>query len=433
MSYPISNYINFSLKQHHFVSGNNSLLNIFVFLNSLVISFTDLEYGKSILLFTSILFNILLSLQCGIKSKKVSRPTLYAILLIFYLLVRQIILLANNYNFNSETYSTLLFLTYTFCFASCLPYLMYHHLIAIVRIYVYFNLFFGLPDFFGFDIGFTHTSSNVISRFRGLANEPNLLAIPLLLFAVSLFFIKKKSHIIKFDIIVSILMIFLSYSKSAYLVLAILIFYFAFKSKMIKKVFIFSTILILVLLVYLLREKLYLLPFYNNFISLLDFNLLIKLRLNEYISLLSQFDQSQAGSLGTRLTTFIASVYTIFSNLQVFIFGVGGGFSHTLLIDYIFSNNLENYELRYHLFNQPDFITDKTYLVKFMLEYGLIGIFLLYLFLFSVIYKGYRFSRENRLYHYFLMTLVLFLCQSHFFLVFIFISLYLHFSYYSIA
>jgi hypothetical protein len=356
-----------------------SLLYTASVVNSLVLIFTDLQFGRTILLFCAIIFNSLV--YKSIRSYRGVKLELIAIILVGYLSLRQILMIFTGISIYSETFSTPLFLIYTSSFLLIIPLLAVKGLTIIIRLFIYINFLFGIPDFFGVYLPFLHVDVNNILRFRGLANEPNLLAIPVLIFLYGLrnSFLRNKYY--RLDLFLCIAMIILSFSKAAFFGIGFIYFSESFPKLNNLKVFAKTIITIVLSIMFFklfgLTNYLYLLPFYNNFITLLDLELLLSFKLNDYIISLKYFDQFQSGSLGTRLATAVASFDTIIRSPLNFLFGVGGGNSYKHLIDYILINNLENYELEMHIKFNPEFVTDKTYLLKFLTEYGFFGAALL--------------------------------------------------------
>lgn len=355
-----------------------------LFLNSIVLTFTDIQFGRTALLGIALCANVILfSFQDKFKAPKYSY---LGFILVSYLCIRQTILLMNDVSIYSETTSAIMFILYTISFALFINMISPVDVIVIIaRYFLYFNLVFGIPDYFGIDLSLLHVETNDILRFRGLATEPNLLAMPLLIIFFGLLNSNEKYVFKRVDIAICLLMIYFSYSKAAYLGF-VLIWVQPFYSKAITfrnflKIISVLGVCLVVFNITNAADYLYKIPFYNNFISLIDFDLIASFGLNEYITSLSALDQFQSGSLGTRLATAVASVHTIFLSPFTFLFGVGGGDSYPYLIKYIFDNRLDNYELNMHLSYNPEFITDKTYVLKFITEYGFVGFALLASFL----------------------------------------------------
>ena len=153
-------------------------------------------------------------------------------------------------------------------------------------------------------------------------------------------------------------------------------------------------------------------------------SVILNLNISDYISSLSGFEQTQTGSLGTRLATFYSSIKIFLSDPLIFTFGTGGGNSYRYLIEYIFNNKLDNFELNVHYSNNPTFITDKTYLIKFITEFGIVGFILLLNFLRLILLS--KNSLHAQISNYFIYFIFLLLCQSQFLLIFISVANYLY-------
>jgi hypothetical protein len=418
----INSNIDFSIKSEL----NSRLLKLILFLNALVLVFTDLEFGRTLLLVTAIGINAAIFIYQS--RMRIPKYLFFGFVLALYLSLRQIfMLLIGEPQLYSETVSAVLFLIYTISFAILIKNIKFLQAILIARIFIYLNLVFGIPDFFGYDLLFLHVQQNEIFRFRGLATEPNLFALPLLLILFGIVQNEINYKFKKFDVFLCILMIYFTYSKAAYLGIIIV----AMWSFIIKKLSFYYfikisygfTIFSFFLLTLNVDEYLYKIPFYNNFLSLIDINIILSLGLNEFIIYLTAFDQFQAGSLGTRLATAIASVHTIFSDAFSFVFGVGGGNSHPYLISYILSHGLNNYEINLHLADNPEFITDKTYILKFITEFGFLGYILLNIFLMSLFRQINLIEHKHFFRALSFTTLAMMLTQSQFIFCFIIISL----------
>ncbi len=364
-----------------------NIIRIVLFLNAVTLSFVDIKYGRTLILIIAFIANIILLLSC--INYRVGLKFIFSLTLIVYLCFRQIILYSSNANIYAGTILDIIFIAYVISFGSIISFLEKSSTLILIRFFIYFNLLFGLPDFFGYVIPILHIDGNDIMRFRGLATEPNLLAVPLLLCLIGIINNDDKYFFKKIDIIFCLLMIYFSYSKSAYLGLIYFLGYnylqtlFTFKNLL---KFICTSLMFVIIFNFTgIEYYLHKIPFYSNFISIIDWDLISNLQINDYIISLTALDQFQSGSLGTRLATAVASVHTIFDSCNNFLFGVGGGNSHSYLIPYIFDNGIDNFELNLHYTLAPEFITDKTYILKFFTEYGVIGVFLLFGYSISVI------------------------------------------------
>jgi hypothetical protein len=345
-------------------------------------SFTDLVNGKSILLLSCILLNILFALNNGINKKYY-----FLAILPLYIFIRQLFVFWDvGVNFDS-----LNFLIFYFYFVSFI--LAFHavknkkiFIFSFVIIYVLLNFFFGFLDYININLPFIHSDSNQHGRFRGLSSEPNTLAIPLALIIAQIFFYSennKLSNKYKYLVyVLSSLMIILSTSKAAYLfIITFLILIFITRISLLR----FITLCSLLFSLWIILNNIYFyenLSFFNSFISLINLDQIFNEGMDSFIRTLSSLDQFQSGSFGTRLATLYGSLTIFFSSP---FFGYGEGATYKYLANYIFNNNLENRELIDHFANNPAFITDKTFLVKFLLDYGITGALLLFFTLSKII------------------------------------------------
>ncbi len=418
--------LNSSSQIKHKVYLTPSVIHTLLFLNALVLVFSDLVFGRTLLIFLAISANVAIFILQ--KGAKVPKYIYLGIGLTLYLSFRQILLyFSGESRFYSESFSAILFISYAVSFSLHLSNIKSQNALLVGRIFIYLNFVFGIPDFFGLNILFLHVEQNEIFRFRGLATESNLLALPLLIILYALIRKEENYKFKQLDILVCIAMIYFTYSKAAYIgVIMILTSSFIFERFRAKYVLKYGIGLsIVILLFYLLNghDYLYLIPFYNNFLAILDLNLILSFGINDYISSLAAFDQFQAGSLGTRLATAVASIHTIFNDSLNFIFGVGGGNSYPFLIDYIFENGLDNYELNLHLVSNPEFITDKTYALKFIAEYGFAGFIILMFFYLRTAATLRSFESIGWSQFSLLLAFFMLLTQSQFIFLFLLIAL----------
>jgi hypothetical protein len=152
--------------------------------------------------------------------------------------------------------------------------------------------------------------------------------------------------------------------------------------------------------------------FFIKFIDLVLNNPNLSLDIVSFIQSLNEVDQFISGSLSTRLATFYASIYLFFTNFKIFIIGAGGGESYVYIQQLIYELGINSYEINIHRLSQPQYITDKTFLLKFTIEYGLIGLIAIFSFL-------RKLSLNNTLLIYFI--LLLFFTQNYFILCFMYL------------
>ena len=399
-------------------------ITLLLIFNGLVLAMTDLQMGRSFLLLSAMLVNLLyLGL---IRSSAFSKFMLPGFLLVLYLATRQLLIFSSD-AFNVDSLAPIIFVVYSIIFVVIASSFNVFDYILIIRFFLYLNVLFGLPDYFGFDLNFLHVERNEIQRFRGLATEPNLLAIPLMIFYIGLHKSDLMYRFKNFDLILLIVVIYFTYSKAAYLFLLIfwIYTYLLHNISLFRRGIYFCIIILIVVSLDSIgwSNMLYKIPFYNNFISLIDLNKIYNYGLNEFIISLSFLDQLQGGSFGTRLATGVATLHTIVSDPLITLFGVGGGQSYIYVLDYIFRNGLENFEINYHLATNPKFITDKTYVLNFLSDYGLLGFSLLIIFLNKILNHKQKVTKffgvpQKTLY----AILLMFFTQSQFILIYLFLA-----------
>ena len=399
-------------------------LNLLLILNALVLTLTDLKMGRSLLLFCAIAVNLVYISTVGFKG--ISRFLISGFLLIVYLVVRQLVI-SWNVAIDIDSWAPIIFVVYSIFFILVADTFTERDVLCLIRFFLYGNVLFGIPDYFGLDMGVLHVEVNKIERFRGLTTEPNLLAIPIMMMYFGLYNSSINYRWKVVDMILMILVIFYTYSKAAYFGMLLLWIYSLFFQRLsgIKLIMFIPLLPIFFLIVNWLGwfDLLYTIPFYNNFLSLISITEIFNYGINDYIISLSFLDQFQGGSLGTRLATGVATVNTFLSSPVIFLFGVGGGMSYKFVLDYIYNNGLENYEINYHLLTNPRFITDKTYILNFLTDYGFVGFFLLMVFLTQALIcipgvKRGTSIQEKAIYS----ILVMFFTQTQFILVFLFLA-----------
>jgi hypothetical protein len=393
-------------------------MNYLVILNTLVLSLTDMQHGKSILLLLCIFSNLLFSLRSGID-----KNYYFLFFLPLYILVRQIFAF-QPIGISFDKFNFLIFYSYFISFILVCSVINNKNsfILSISIVYIVLNFIFGLLDFLNINLPIIHTDINHSGRFRGLSIEPNNLAIPLALILAGFFIFNKHNklsytyiYIIYFQLIT---MIVLSSSKAAYLLIIIFSILIFISSINYTKVIIFSFLLILSCLIIYNYDLLKSYTFFTSFILLINMDMIINAGMDEFIRHLASLDQFQSGSFGTRLATFYGSL-SIFPNSLFF--GYGEGYTHLYLSDYIFNNNLQNSELIDHLNNNPHFITDKTFIIKFLLDYGFIGALIFIYTMYNCIIKLIPCKLSN--FQIFSILQILFLTQNQFILVFIIIFL----------
>jgi hypothetical protein len=298
-------------------------------------------------------------------------------------------------------------------------------IIFIFSIYVVLNFIFGIFDYINIDIPFIHTFSNDSERFRGLSIEPNILAVPLTLCMIGYYNYLKNYNLINSNFLIlafcSFIMIWLSGSKAAYILLILYILMKFFSRYRFIYFIVFLSFFIFIISILDYSGILQNFSFFNSFILLINYEIIINQGIGQFIQYLSSLDQFQSGSFGTRIATLYSSLSIIW--LSPF-FGFGEGLSYPYISDYIFTNNLENLELRSHLVNNPAFITDKTFLVKYLVDYGFIGVAILCLTYMKLIRENI--SHKLTKIQIAMVIAFIFLNQSPFILVFT--TIYLSFT-----
>lgn len=345
-------------------------------INSIVITFNDLLTGKSILLLICIILNTTFSL---IRFK--SNSIYYILILPIYVILRQIF----SVDFSKLEFDNFsFFIFYSYFISFILVYISVKEkskfITVMLTFYVLSNFVFGIFDFINIDIPFVHTFSNDSERFRGLSIEPNILAVPLTLSMIGYYNYLKNYNLVNVNFLIlltcSVIMIWLSGSKAAYILFIFYLVTTFFSRYRLIHCLLFLSFFIFIILVSNYFGLLQIFTFFNGFILLIDSEIIINQGIRQFIQYLSSLDQFQAGSLGTRIATLYSSLSIIW--LSPF-FGFGEGLSYPYISDYIFTNNLDNLELASHLVNNPAFITDKTFLVKYLVDYGFIGLAILFL------------------------------------------------------
>lgn len=377
-------------------------------LNFIIITFANIPFGKSIILFLGILFNTLFYFANRIKFKSQAYH-LWGILFLSYIFLRQIILfLAENPTFHFENFSMLIFTSYSLSFIVFCNFLNKNHLPIFIVCFIVCNFIFGFLDYFG--VSYLHESNNMFSRFRGLSEEPNLI-IPILVmfyFMIDDVFYSKLINLLLKLLILS--MIIFSSSKAGILLFFIIFLIETFRSQNFRRM-IFIAIVFLFSFLYL--QTLFLnSDFFIKFISLVFNNPNLSLDIVSFIKSLNEIDQFISGSLSTRLATFYASIYLFFTNFQIFIIGAGGGESYIYIQQLIYELGINSYEINIHRLSQPKYITDKTFLLKFTIEYGLIGFIIIFSFL-------RKLAMNNILLIYFILLLLF--TQNYFILCFMYL------------
>jgi hypothetical protein len=399
-------------------------LNLLLVLNALVLTLTDLKMGRSLVLFCAIVVNVLYI--STVTSKSNPRVLVSGFFLVVYLVVRQLGVSQND-AIDLDSWAPIIFVAYSFIFILVADTFTERDVLYLIRFFLYGNVLFGIPDYFGLDISVLHVEVNTIERFRGLTTEPNLLAIPLMMMFFGLYTSSLSYRWKVVDMILMILVIFYTYSKAAYMGMLLLFIYSLFfqRHSGIKLIMFITILPIFFLIVNFLGwfDLLYMIPFYNNFLSLISITEIVNYGMNDYIISLSFLDQFQGGSLGTRLATGVATVNIFLSSPVIFLFGVGGGMSYKFVLEYIYNNGLENYEINYHLITNPKFITDKTYILNFLSDYGFIGFFMLMVFLTQAVVcfpgmKRCTWIQKKTIYS----ISVMFFTQTQFILVFLFLA-----------
>lgn len=390
-------------------------------INSTVITFSDLVAGRSFLLLICITLNIIFYFFLKVKNNNIY----YILILPVYVIFRQIFSVDFS-KIEFDNFSFLIFYSYFISFI--LVYISVKEkrkfIIGFLTFYILSNFIFGIFDYINIDIPFVHTFSNNSERFRGLSIEPNILAVPLTLCMIGYYYYLKKyklfnnNHLIIFSI--SIIMIWLSGSKAAYTLFIIYILINLLDRYNSFHILFFLLCFILIILTLFFSGVLQNFSFFNSFLLLIEPDIIINQGVESFIQYLSSMDQYQAGSFGTRMATLYSSLSIIWGSP---FFGFGEGLSYSYISDYIFLNNLENLELVNHLTNNPAFITDKTFLVKYLVDYGFVGLTILFLTYIKII-RGNISNRFTKIQ--FAMVFSFFLLnQSQFILVFATIYLYL--------
>ena len=285
-----------------------------------------------------------------------------------------------------------------------------------VRVYVYLHALGGLLDLH-MNIYPLHVSENEIGRFRGLANEPNLIAIPLALILLSGISGFLKTKLFYWEKLLLAAMIFFSMSKFAFLLIIVSMSWLWFRTILEGSILYMVVILLSVVTIYHLPYSYYYrFPLYSGLIQFINLEYFVSMRALDYLLFLIDSNQFLGGSLTTRAITFYTSIIVLLENPQFIIFGTGGGNSYLFLIDYLRANDLFNHELRLHLGSYPPFITDKTYILKNTVEFGAI----MYIVLVYAMYRSNVRRTGNSFFLYFLRVSLLFCtCQLIFFPVII--------------
>ena len=352
------------------------MLLLLTIINSAVITFSDLVTGRSFLLLICITLNTIFYFL------KVKNNNIYYILILpVYVIFRQIF----SVDFSKIEFDNVSFLIfYSYFISFILVYISVKEkrkfIIGVLNFYVLSNFVFGIFDYINIDVPFVHTFSNNSERFRGLAIEPNILAVPLTLSMLGYYCYLKKYKLFNNNYLIilsiSIAMIWLSGSKAAY---TLFIFYLLIN--LLNRYNFFHILFFLLCFISIILTLFYSgvlqnFPFFNSFILLIEPDIIINQGIESFIQYLSSMDQYQAGSFGTRMATLYSSLSIIWGSP---FFGFGEGLSYPYISDYIVTNNLENLELASHLVNNPAFITDKTFLIKYLVDYGFIGLAILFL------------------------------------------------------
>lgn len=378
-----------------------------LFFNLPVIVFTDLAFGKSIIIVCAIVTNLIGLLRLP----KIGKGSATLGLLFIIVFARQMTEVFSIHPTYVETFLPCLYFLYIASLAHHLKNSPTLVLVVGIRTYIWANFLFGLLDLLGIYYPF-HEGPNISERFRGLASEPNLIAIPLCLLIISYFRTSLSIKITRIEAVLMLGMVLFSTSKIA---IILLLGYFIatnilqITSKGWIKIFIFICILFSVTL---LPGKMYAgWPIYNGFIKYLDISFILQFNFEAYINVLIESNQFLAGSMTTRLITSYGSIYFLYLEPIWLIWGVGGGNSYIYLIQVLGDLNLFNYELLLHLDNYPPFVSDKTFALKFIFEFG----FVAYLLLITGLFLLQKRNSERSFLTYSLRTTFVFLtCQSVF-------------------
>lgn len=302
------------------------------FLNALIISFENIGFGKIIFLIFITIINLFNGMQ-GQVSKNIF--ALFA--LPSFLILRQIFTIYYN-SIGIEYFYTIVYLIYFISFVALFNKnkLKKEYLELMFLIFVFINILFGFIDFFGVHIPFLIADENISERFRGTASEANNLAMPLALYILYKFKFTPLNQLNYYNFViisVILIMLFLTASKAALLFVLISILLFSQLRK--NLILIFFGFTISITIAFLIDPMMiFNLGVFTNFISLIDFEFMLSNGIQDFIKLISTYDQFIAGSFGTRLTTFYSSLM-IFTNSPLF--GYGEGTTHNELIKFIFS------------------------------------------------------------------------------------------------
>lgn len=390
----------------------SSMLVLAGIFNLAVLILVDVAFGQTAIIATSICLNLLLS----VKRATFTTSEVLFMMIVAFVITRQFLIIFSDLEIYIETVIPVLAWLYIASFVLYLKKININMILVGVRVYVYLHALGGFLDL-QVNIYPLHGHENEIGRFRGLANEPNLIAIPLALILLSGISGSLKTRLFYWEKLLLAAMIFFSMSKFAFLLIIVSISWLWFRTILKGSILYVVLILLSVVTIYHLPYSYYYrFPLYSGLIQFINWDYFASMRVLDYLLFLKGSDQFLGGSLTTRAITFYTSIIVLLENPQFIIFGTGGGNSYLSLIESLRANDLFNHELQLHLVSYPPFITDKTFILKNTLEFGAI----MYILLVYAMYRSKVRRIGNSFLLYFLRVSLLFCtCQLIFFPVII--------------
>ena len=196
-------------------------------------------------------------------------------------------------------------------------------------LFLFFNFILSINWFFDYDLSTAFINLNpdgiayFVPRFGGYTADVNRGTIVLLFFTYIIYYSSSKSKYVKYILLLNLIFIIMSFSRTAYLMMFVMFLRLLFVSDKENKIRIlrYTFALIFISLALLL---------YLDLNSFIDFKLLLSERL-------SVFEITRFTSSGIHLKLIIEGIYTAFNDFKILLIGAGYGTSYHLIEGYYWS------------------------------------------------------------------------------------------------